>query len=277
MHDTSPRLEGGTVVITGAASGIGLGLARHAATLGMRIAAADIDAQALEQLADSLDAEVLTIPTDVSDPHAVDALADAVWQHFGEVDLLFNNAGVMSTGFSWEISADRWQRDLAINLGGVLNGLRSFVPRLLAAGRPARIVNTASVGGFLPSPLMAPYSATKFAVVALTESLHGELKLLGAPVEVSLLAPGPVQSAIFSDPFDASGIHPATQQFVAAMREMLTANGLKPESFAERVFEGIRQGRYWLIPQPEALDDPLRQRTEAILARREPAPLLGES
>ena len=277
MHDTSPRLEGGTVVITGAASGIGLGLARHAATLGMRIAAADIDARALEQLADSLDAEVLAIPTDVSDPHAVDALADAVWQHFGEVDLLFNNAGVMSTGFSWEISAERWQSDMAINLGGVLNGLRSFVPRLLAAGRPARIVNTASVGGFLPSPLMAPYSATKFAVVALTESLHGELKLLRAPIEVSLLAPGPVQSAIFSAPFDAAGIHPATQQFVASMREMLTANGLAPESFAERVFEGIRQGRYWLIPQPEALDDPLRQRIEAILARREPAPLVGES
>ncbi len=277
MHDTFPRLEGGTVVITGAASGIGLGLARHAATLGMRIAAADIDARALEQLANSLDAEVLAIPTDVSDPHAVDALADAVWQHFGEVDLLFNNAGVMSTGFSWEISAERWQRDKAINLGGVLNGLRSFVPRLLAAGRPARIVNTASVGGFLPSPLMAPYSATKFAVVALTESLHGELKLLRAPIEVSLLAPGPVQSAIFSAPFDAAGIHPATQQFVASMREMLTANGLAPESFAERVFEGIRQGRYWLIPQPEALDDPLRQRIEAILARREPAPLVGES
>lgn len=277
MNKKPLRLEGGTVVITGAASGIGLGLARHAATLGMRIVAADIDADQLQSLAASLDTEVLAVPTDVTDPAAVEALAQAAWRRFGEVDLLFNNAGVMSTGFSWEIPPERWQRDLAVNLGGVLNGIRSFVPRLLAAGRPARIVNTASVGGFLPSPLMAPYSTTKFAVVALTESLHGELRLLGAPVEVSLLAPGPVRSAIFDDPFGGSEIHPATQQFVGAMRELLTANGLDAATFAERVFAGIRDGQYWLLPQPEAIDDALRLRTDAILARREPAPLLGES
>jgi NAD(P)-dependent dehydrogenase (short-subunit alcohol dehydrogenase family) len=267
---SSPSFKGGTAVITGAASGIGSGLARHAAALGMRLVLADLDPARLEAFAATLDAEVLCVPTDVSRPEAVDALAAAAWQRFGGVDLLFNNAGIMATGFSWEISHERFERAFAVNVHGVLNGIRSFVPRMLERNAPAHIVNTASVGGFLPSPLMSPYSATKFAVVALTESLHGELKMLGAPIGVSLLAPGPVHSAIFDDPFGDTGDRAEVRAFVDTMRGMLNAYGLTPDQFAERVFEGIGKGNYWLIPQPETLDAALQQRTETILARRNP-------
>jgi NAD(P)-dependent dehydrogenase (short-subunit alcohol dehydrogenase family) len=262
-------IEGGVAVITGAASGIGSGLARHAAGLGMRLVLADVQEAGLRDFAASLPGEVLALATDVSSAESVERLAQAAYQHFGAVDLLFNNAGVLSTGYSWEIEPARWKRDFDVNVHGVLNGLRSFVPRLLRAGRPAHIVNTASVGGFLPSPLMAPYSASKFAVVALSESLRGELEMLGAPIGVSLLAPGPVRTGIFDDPFGGRE-EPAARAFVDHMRALLKQHGLGPEPFAERVFAGLREGRYWLIPQPEALDAPLQQRHEDLMARRTP-------
>ncbi len=263
------RIDGGVAVITGAASGIGMGLARHAAGLGMRLVLADVQADALQSVADSIDGETLAVPTDVTDPASVEHLAEAAYAQFGEVDLLFNNAGVMTAGFCWQIEADAWQRCMSVNFNGVLNGLRSFVPRLLDAKRPAHIVNTSSVGGFLASPLMAPYSASKFAVRALTESLRGELEMLGAPVGVSLLAPGPVKTGIFRDPF-GSKINPAVEGFVRTMREMLAQHGISPEAFADRVFDGLGKGLFWLIPQPEALDEALRQQVDDVLARRNP-------
>jgi NAD(P)-dependent dehydrogenase (short-subunit alcohol dehydrogenase family) len=264
------RFHGGTAVITGAASGIGAGLARKAAQLGINLVLADLNAGQLDAFAATLETNVVCVPTDVSDPAAVEALAARAWEAFGGVDLLFNNAGIMSTGFSWQIEPARFARSFDVNVNGVLNGIRAFVPRMLATGTPAHIVNTASVGGFLPSPMMAPYSATKFAVVALTESLHYELQMLQAPIRVSLLAPGPVKSEIFADPFGDAGDNPMVQQFVTTMRQMLDQHGLTPDEFAERAFAGIREGKYWLIPQPETIDDALRQRTDAILARHNP-------
>jgi NAD(P)-dependent dehydrogenase (short-subunit alcohol dehydrogenase family) len=265
----SLRVNGGVAVITGAASGIGTGLARKAVSLGMRVVLADIQAEALEAFAATLDGEVVTVPTDVSKPESVEALADRAYAEFGEVDVLFNNAGVMATGFSWEIEPARWDRSIGVNLYGVLHGIRSFVPRLLKAGRPAHIVNTSSVGGFMASPMMAPYSVTKFAVVALTEALRGELEMLKAPVGVSLLAPGPVSSGIFNDPFGAN-IRPEVQRFVEYLRVLLTQHGLSPDEFAELVYGGIEDGKFWIIPQPHAFDDGFRKRVEDILARRNP-------
>lgn len=261
--------EARNAVITGAASGIGLGLAHEAAKRGMRLVLADRNAEALAAAA-ALLPDALAVPTDVTDPAAVEQLAAAAFDRFGTVDLLFNNAGIMATGFIWEIDPARWDASLKVNVGGVLNGIRAFVPRMLAAGAPARIINTASVGGFNPSPLMAPYSATKFAVVALTEALKGELDMLGASIAVSLLAPGPVRSAIFDDPFSGE-IHPATAQFVEALRAMIGQYGLDPEPFAERVFDAIGRGDYWIVPQPEALDPMLERRQAMIAARAQPS------
>lgn len=267
------QIENGVAVITGAASGIGTGLARKAAKLGMKLVLADIRADNLQAFASSLEAETLTIVTDVSDPKSVENLANQAWDRFGQVDMLFNNAGVMATGFTWEIEPDRWKRSMGVNFEGVLNGIHAFVPRLLEANRPTQIVNTSSVGGFLPAPLMSPYSVSKAAVVALTESLHLEMQLLQAPIRISLLAPGPVVSGIFDDPFGQQ-TNPATEAFVDTMRSMLSANGLSPDAFAELVFEGIAAGQYWLFPQPEAFDAPFKQRVESITERTAPQMML---
>lgn len=259
-------------VITGAASGIGAGLAREAARRGMRVVLADRDEARLADITASIGARALGVPTDVTDEASVNALAERTYAAHGQVDLLFNNAGVLSTGFAWEIPAATWQQSLAVNIGGVVNGLRAFVPRLIAAKRPARIVNTSSIGGFLPSPLMSPYSATKFALVALTEALAGELKMLNSGVAVSLLAPGPVKSNIFCE------TPPGTsRQFVDLMRQLTDANGMAPGDFAARVFDAIARGDYWIIPQPEAFDDAFRARNETIAARRAPSFFLVDS
>ena len=255
-----------TCVITGAASGIGAGLARYAASLGMKLVLADWNEGALNRLAKDLPTEVLAVPTDVRDEAAVEALARAAFERFGEVDLVFNNAGVLSSGLTWEIDAATWQRSLAVNIGGVVNVIRAFVPRLIAADRPARIVNTSSLGGFLTSPFMAPYSASKFAIVAISEALAAELAATGSKVQVSLLAPGPVKSAIMDAPAPAQ-----TTDFMAMLRGMSDENGMSPDELAKLVFEAIGRGEYWIIPHPEMLDQALRDRTRMIIDRSPPA------
>ncbi len=267
MLTRNSNLRGQVAVITGAASGIGAGLARKAHALGMRLVLADITADSLKALAGETSA--LAVVTDVANAESVEQLAARAYAEYGQVDFLFNNAGVMAAGNSWEVDLQRWRRAVDINLFGVLHGIRSFVPRMLASGRAARIVNTASVGGFLASPLMAPYSATKFAVVALTESLRAEMELIGAPISVSLLAPGPVKTGIFRDPCGPEA-GDASRGFVAQLVQMTEQYGISPDELAERAFAGIAENLFWLIPQPEALDDGLRSRTDGILARSTP-------
>lgn len=252
-------------VITGAAGGIGAGLAREAARRGMRVVLADRDEDALFALAREIGTFALPVVADVTDIGQCETLARETWRAFGRADLLFNNAGVLITGNSWEIDPEQWRNAWAVNVDGILNGLRAFVPRLLAAGEPARIVNTASVGGFLPAPLMAPYSATKFAVVALTESLAGELKALGSRIEVSLLAPGPVKSGIWREPpaSAARGLH-------RAMVDMIAATGLTGDAFAPLVFDAVERGDYWIFPHPEALEPAFSDRNRLIVERQPP-------
>lgn len=263
--------KGGTAVITGAAGGVGGGLARKAAALGMNLVLADLDAGQLDAFAATLDAEVLTVPTDVTDPAAVEALAERAWQRFGRVDLLFNNAGIMSAGLLWEISPENFRRCLSINVLGIHHGIHAFVPRMLKAGIPAHIVNTASMGGFVSSPMMAPYNAGKSAVVFLTEALYSELKMVQAPIGVSVLDPGPVQSGIFDAPFGDGGGNPAVRRFIDDIHHHIASDGgITPDQSAENTFAAIQAGEFWILPYREPLDTLLRQRTEGILARRAP-------
>lgn len=252
----------GVAVVTGAASGIGAGLARCAAARGLTVVLADREADKVAEVAAGIGG--IAVPTDVTDPAALERLAERAFAA-GPVDLLFNNAGIMVTGNSWELPLADWRRAIDVNLIGVVNGLAAFVPRLIAAERSSRIVNTASVGGFLPSPLMAPYTATKFAVVGLTESLAGELAQLGSEVAVSLLAPGPVMSDIFRD----NGT-PASADFVRYMQQAVGERGLSSDEFAARVFASVDRGEYWIVPQPEALDPGLAARAATIAERRQP-------
>ncbi len=256
-------------VVTGAAGGIGAGLAREAAKRGHAVVLADRDEAGLKEVAATIDGDVLIVPTNVADDASVAALAEATYQRHEHVDLLFNNAGILVTGNSWEIPAERWQATLDVNIGGIVNGLRHFVPRMLAADRPARIVNTASIGGFLPAPLMAPYTASKFAVVALTESLAGELMALDSKISVSLLAPGAVDTGIFREAPTA-----ASKDFHKLMVEMTSVHGISGDELAQRAFAAIDRGEYWIITQPESFDDVFAARNQLITNREAPKPLL---
>ncbi|MEU7517770.1 SDR family NAD(P)-dependent oxidoreductase [Streptomyces sp. NPDC042898] len=264
---------GRTAVITGASSGIGAGLARHAAGLGMKLVLADIAADRLAAFAEELratGAEVEAVVTDVAEPASVEALADHAYTRFGAVDLLVNNAGIMAMGYSWEIPAERWDAMLRINIGGYVNGIRAFVPRMLERGEKAWVVNVSSIGGLLPSPLMAPYSVTKFGTLALTESLHYEMRMKGAPIQVSVVTPGSVKSEIFKAARPGEGTPPEIAAFNDHLQSLADEHGLTPEEHAERVFEMVAEGKYWAIPQPEQLFPALQPRTDMILGQVNP-------
>jgi len=260
--------QGPVAVITGAASGIGRGLAEHAATRGMRLVLADRDATGLQALGDQLQssgAQVITCVTDVGEFAQVERLRERAVEHFGGVDLLFNNAGVMQTGFSWEINEAQWQRMLDVNLGGVINGIRSFMPLLLSQGRAAHVINTASLAGLVTSPLMAPYNVTKQAVVALSETLHYEMAIRGAPVSVSVLCPGPVASEIMASNQVADSAGSSFSQLL----DNTIRQGMTPAELAAQVFAAIDEKRFWIFPH-KGFKPALERRVNSILEETNP-------
>ena len=255
----------GVAVITGAASGIGAGLAREACSRGMAVVLVDSDGDALDMTAANLSGSVLARKIDVRDQAELNDLADFVYSRFDHVDLLFNNAGVLYSGRVWEINSEAWSKSFDVNVLGIINGLRTFIPRLIATEKPARIINTASVGGFFSGPWLAPYSSSKAAVVALTESLAHELAEVAPWISVSLLAPGPVKTALLNDPTsnDSTGL-------VEKMRRLTETSGADPEKYARSIFSAIDRGDFWIVPQPESLDRRLVERTAMIIERRSP-------
>jgi short-subunit dehydrogenase len=195
MRDFDDR----TAFVTGAASGIGLGLARAFAAEGMKLVLADIDAERLDEAAHSLaasGAKVATFPFDIADRAAWTEVADQAEAAMGPVAVLCNNAGVSTSGRNvGDFDGAFWDRCVGINLTGVFNGCSTFVPRLRASGRSGHIVNTASMSGLIATPGQAIYNATKSAVVALSETLG--LELAGTAIGVSVLCPGPVRSLLW--------------------------------------------------------------------------------
>lgn len=263
MHQPQHRVA----VITGAASGIGRGLAERAPTERLHLVLADRDGEALERLAAQLreqGVQVLTRVTDVADAAQLERLRDAAVQRFGAIDLLFNNAGVMQTGSCWELSEAQWQRALAVNLGGVINGVRAFLPLLLAQGRPAHVVNTASLAGLLNSPFMAAYNVSKQAVVALSESLHYELAALNAQVGISVLCPGPVISEIMTSDQGQGAGGELNRLLDGQIRQ-----GMSPAELAELVFAAIAEKRFWILPH-KGFKPALCARLQSVLEERNP-------
>ena len=264
-------------LITGAASGIGRGLAEHAASLGMRLVIADVDEEGLAETrrrVGSSGAPVLAVPTDVRHEGEVRALAEAAEARFGPPHLLFNNAGVLTSGLCTELSAEEWRWVLDVNVMGVVHGIRTFVPRMIGRGEPARVVNTASVGAFIAGPRVAPYLASKSAVAALSESLHYELRDLGAPVRVSVLCPGAVATGIGrSERVRPPEVRPGPRSPESeAYREAFAAGirrGIEPRELAARTFEAIAEDRFWILPDPSFLPA-IEQRVRWILEGRTP-------
>jgi len=270
------ELGGRVAVVTGAGSGIGRSLAVALAAESMRVVVADIDPDALAGTAQLLDAgAVATCVTDVSDPASVDALADAAYDAFGAVHLLCNNAGVFQGGYLWERTDAELEWGLGVNLWGLLNGVRSFVPRMLAAGEAGHLVNTTSMAGLVSLPLSGPYVVSKYAAVAVSESLGHDLAMTGAPIGVSVLCPSLVATGIGSSHRNAPPElrrRPRTDDVELveqALADSTAQQGMAPDAVARIVIDAVRAGDFYIGTKP-SFDDQVRARTDALLARRLP-------
>jgi NAD(P)-dependent dehydrogenase (short-subunit alcohol dehydrogenase family) len=193
------ELRGRVAVVTGAASGIGLAIVDAFVDRGMRVAMVDVDEDRLDAEADRLrgnDADVIPVRADVRDPESVEAAGRSVIERFGTLHVAVNNAGVVGGGNSWEIPLDEWHRVLDVDLWGVIHGVRTFVPLILASGEEGHVVNVASMAAVLTIPRLAPYTVAKHGVLGLTDVLRAELEGLGAPVGASVVMPGMVKTAM---------------------------------------------------------------------------------
>lgn len=259
---------GKAAVITGAGSGIGLALAHACAGEGMRLVLADRDAARLEAVAAELlakGAEVTTRLTDVARAEEVEALAVAAEQLYGGTDLLFNNAGVTTPDRwrnVWEFTPADWQKMFDVNVLGVAYGLTSFVPRMIARGRPAHVVNMASLAGLLSGSGSVPYGASKHAVVRITEGLAAGLAEQGHPIGVTLVCPGLVRTRIFDD----SGAQPDLDE---SGRFRFTAATAEPDDLAREILQAVAEDRYWLVSD-QGFEAAVEERLETIRLRRRP-------
>src|SRR4051794_5426699 len=185
--------EGRTAVVTGAASGMGRAFAERFGALGMHVVLADVEEPRLVEVAASMresGIEVLPVVTDVADGSSVDALAAKAFDTYGAVHVLCNNAGVGGGGPLAQLTTQHWEWVLGVNVWGVIHGLRAFLPTMIESGEEGHIVNTASMAGMIAGPMMGPYNATKFAVVAISETLHAEMTMNSTNIGVSVLCPG---------------------------------------------------------------------------------------
>lgn len=230
-------LQGKTAVITGAASGIGLGVARAFAAEGMRLVLADIDADRLDSETSALraaGAEAHAVPTDVGDAGAVEHLADEAYRLYGGVHVLLNNAGVIARGNCWELPLADWERVLRVNLWGVIHGIRSFVPRMLEQGGEAHVLNMGSMASVVPVPTIGPYNVAKHGLLALTEGLAAELAAIDRnDIGVTLIMPGRVASRLGGGEPDPSVMPP--EELGAAVVQALRDRSLFCFTHPERV------------------------------------------
>ncbi|MHD0280855.1 MULTISPECIES: SDR family NAD(P)-dependent oxidoreductase [unclassified Rhodococcus (in: high G+C Gram-positive bacteria)] len=275
MSTAEERFSTGTAVVTGGAAGIGEGFVRHLARLGMTVVIADIDADGARAVAGDIvvaggSAEPYGV--DVTDPDAVEAMARHVFDRFGSVELFVNNAGVENAGLLWEVSVERWRKVLDINVDGVFYCLRSFVPRMIEAGTAACIANLSSVGGLNSVAVQAPYIVSKHAVLALTECLHQELSLVGAPIQVSAVLPHSIRSHIFlAAQRDAPTENPTANAVFTAMQRANVEAGLDPVDAAVHMTEAIARGDFWVFSNDEVCTSMAATRARQLLELTPPA------
>ena len=260
--------KGKVAVITGAASGMGREFATMAASLGMKLVLGDVQRKPLEKAAEELmdgGAEVIAMVCDVRKSAHVQELADSAMARFGAVHLLFNNAGVGAGGLIWENSKEDWEWVLGVNLYGVVNGVRAFIPVMLecAAKDPAYrgyVVNTASMAGLINSPALGLYNVSKHAVVALTETLYHDLKLVDAPIGTSVLCPYFIPTQIAQ-----SHRHRPDE---LRTDEIMTASQMAAQ-VAQLTFDAIRAERFYVFSHPQALGT-VAEHADAMVHGRQP-------
>jgi Short-chain alcohol dehydrogenase of unknown specificity len=273
------EFQGKIAVVTGAASGIGRGIVKKCFAEGMKIVLADIDDEPLSKLEAELKAsggEVLAVRTDVSKRHDVEELARKALGQYGQVHLLFNNAGVGAGGTPWEATWNDWEWVIGVNLWGVVNGVKVFTPIMLEQNCECHIVNTASAAGITVGSGSAPYAATKHAVVALSESLYLALKQRKAMVNASVLCPGLVCTDIAnSDRHRPAELRderpPLSPEMQAALDgfKALIASSMAPREVADIVFDAIRNEQFYILPHPEWIEV-VQLRTDKLLRMENP-------
>jgi NAD(P)-dependent dehydrogenase (short-subunit alcohol dehydrogenase family) len=266
------ELEGRVALVTGAASGIGFGIARALLDKGMRVALADVRAGALEQALGRLGearSRARAIALDVSDRHAWAAAAATLARELGPVSVLCSNAGVNFVGATQEATLEDWEFCLRVNLGGAILGVHTLVPQMLAQGR-GHIVITSSVSGLFTNGGAGCYVTSKFALVGLAESLRADLAPRG--IGVSVLCPGPVQSELFESTVEvrpaslaATGSVPVIAPGVAREETPIFATALTPEQVGQKVVRGIERNELYILTHPE-IRPVLEARAAALLA-----------
>jgi len=241
------RLTGRVAVVTGAASGIGLAVCEEFLARGMRVAMADVNADALRAQADRLRSEggeILAVLTDVRDPDAVDRLGREAVARFGALHVAVNNAGIVITGTSWELALEDWQRVIDVNLWGVIHGIRAFVPLILDTGEEGHVVNVASMAAVVAHARLGPYTVAKHGLLGLTDVVGAELEAIGAPVGVSVVMPGMIRT----------GLNPI--------------GTVEPATVAANVVDAIRHRRRYVFTDDQhgGPGGPVDQRLRAIVA-----------
>lgn len=271
---------GKVAVITGGASGMGLAMARRFLAEGARVVVADIEQSALDDAVAELDPsgkDAFGVRTDVSSANSLQYLADRTVEVFGGVDILCNNAGVETGGPIGAVTEQAWRWVLDVNLFGVINGCRIFLP-LLEQRPVAHIVNTASVAAFASgTPTMAPYCVSKFAVLGYSESLETELRSSGSTIGVSLLGPGPVKTRMT----EAERNKPASlavstdrdrQKVIENLARKTAESGLEPSSVADMVAAAIRGNEFFVLPHPSIALEGVKTRLSWMETGEPPPP-----
>jgi NAD(P)-dependent dehydrogenase (short-subunit alcohol dehydrogenase family) len=251
-------LVGRVAWITGAASGIGLALAHKLAAEKMKLVLVDV--APIDEAA--FGTEVLAIRANVASGDAVAAAAEQAQKRFGVVHLIINNAGIGgAAGPMWQLSEQEWKATLDINLWGVVHGIRALLPPLLASGEVGHVVNTASMAGMVTTPFMGPYTASKFAVVSMSECLAKELELSRAKVGVSVLCPGFVKTNIAGKVKRGDRVGEVVAQLVAS--------GQSPDRVADAVVAAVRESRFYVLTHPE-MKPQIEHRMRQILEEKQP-------
>ena len=277
MSTDKLNLKNGTAVITGAASGIGLELAKQASLLNMNLVLADIDHDGLLNARSVLslpDNKIKLVRTDVSSEEDIAHLCNESFESFGSVELLCNNAGVCLNRLSWEYTSQDWNWLINVNLMSISNAIRYFVPKMLKQNSRSHILNTASAAGLIITPVMAAYNASKHGVVTLSETLYQELIDIDAPIGVSILCPAWVPTRIHESSrnrIDKYGTQnylksDASKLYEEQMANAVNSGKLSAQQIAALSFSGIMKNDLYIIPH-QKINTLIEQRTKRIIQK----------